>query len=117
MRSRVKDQRPIRTARRKTRQQERERQGIAVPPCILCIQEHHTAGKHHEVYLRAPICEKHHRDIHEQLLRAGISLEYEPNEVKRVALALRSAAVYDRARADAMERWATLLDQSNGEHQ
>jgi hypothetical protein len=103
--------------RRKTRQQERERLGIAVPPCILCIQDHHTAGKHHDPHLKAPICEMHHREIHEQLLRAGISLKYERDKVKRVASALRSAAVYDRTRADAMERWASLLDQSNGEHQ
>jgi hypothetical protein len=103
--------------RRKTRQRERETQGIAVPPCILCIQEHHTAGKHHDPHLTAPICEMHHREIHEQLLRAEISLKYEPAKVKRVALALRASAVYDRARADAMERWASLLDHSDGEHQ
>jgi hypothetical protein len=48
--------------------------------------------------------------IHEQLMGEGISPHYEPDEVKRVALALRAAAVYDRQRADAMERWATLLE-------
>jgi hypothetical protein len=32
--------------------------------------------------------------------------------MKRVAKALRSAAVYDRARADAMDRWAASLDPS-----
>jgi hypothetical protein len=60
----------------------------------------------------------HHRMIHEQLMQAGISPHYEPDKVKRVALALRSAAVYDRNRADAMERWASLLEQSEkGEEQ
>ena len=106
----MRDQNPIRTARRKARQLERERQGIAVPPCIFCIQEHHTAGKHHDPQLKAPICEMHHREMHERLLRAGISLEREPDQIKRVALALRSAAVYDHHRADAMERWAGLLE-------
>jgi hypothetical protein len=83
---------------------------MAVSPCVLCIEYHHTAGRHHDQHLKAPICEMHHREIHEQLLRAEISLRYEPDEVKRVALALRAAAVYDRARADAMDRWADLLE-------
>ena len=109
----MRDQRPIRTARRKARQQERERLGIAVSPCVLCIQEHHTAGRYHDPQLKDRICEMHHREIHEQLWRLGISLRYEPDEVKRVALALRAAAVYDRARADAMDRWASLLESSS----
>ena len=106
----MRDQNPIRTARRKARQGERERNGIAASPCVLCIEDHHTAGKHHDSLLTAPLCRMHHRDIHEQLLRAGIPLTFEPDEFKRAALALRSMAVYDRARAGAMERWATLLD-------
>ena len=113
----MRDQRPIRTARRKNRRQERERQGVAVPPCTLCIHEHHTAGRNHDPKLRARLCEMHHREIHEQMLQAGISLTLEPDRVKRVAMALRSAAMYDRARADAMESWADLLDQRNGEYQ
>jgi len=48
--------------------------------------------------------------IHDQLMRAEISPLYERNAIKRVALALRATAVYDRARADAMERWADLLE-------
>jgi len=115
----MRDQRPIRTARRKVRQQERGHLGIAVPPCVLCIQEHHPAGQNHDSQLTDLLCEMHHREIHERLLRAGISLRYEPDEVRRVALALRAAAVYDRARADAMDRWACLLEkhfnERNGE--
>ena len=109
----MKDQRPIRTARRKTRQVERGSRGIAVPPCDLCIQEHHTAGRHHDPQLKAPLCERHHREIHEQILRAGISLRYESDVIQRVAMAIRAAAVYDRARADAMERWASLLESTS----
>jgi len=108
----VRDQLPIRTARRKTRQQERERLGIAVPLCVLCVQDHHTAGGHHDAQLTAPLCKMHHQEMHEQLLRAGIPLGYEPDVNRRVALALRAAAVYDRARADAMDRWASLLEDS-----
>jgi len=52
----------------------------------------------------------HHREIHEEMLSGGISLRYEPDPIKRVATALRAAAVYDRKRADAMDRWADLLE-------
>jgi len=58
----------------------------------------------------------HHREIHEQLLRAGISLRYEHEPVKRVAQALRASAIYDRKQADAKERWADLLEGWKGEH-
>jgi hypothetical protein len=108
----MRDQRPIRTARRKARQKEREQNGFAVPPCILCIEEHHTAGRNHDPKLTDPLCEKHHRALHEQLRRAGVPLSLEPDPRKRVAKALRSAAIYDRARADAMDRWAASLDPS-----
>ena len=108
----MRDQQPIRTARRKVRRDERERLGLAATPCVLCIQDHHTAGKNHDSLLTAPLCEKHHREIHEQVLRAGIALEYEPDPTKRVAKALRAMAVYGRAQADAMERLAELLDHS-----
>lgn len=106
----MRDQRPIQTARRKARQREREQSGLAVPACILCIEHHHTAGRQHDPELTSPLCEKHHRWLHEQLRRAGVSLNFEPEPKKRVAKALRSAAVYDRARADAMDRWASFLD-------
>jgi hypothetical protein len=108
----VRDRLPIRTARRKVRQKEREQDGVAVPACILCIEEHHTAGRNHDPKLTDPLCEKHHRALHEQLRRAGVTLSFEPDTRKRVAKALRSAAVYDRARADAMDRWAASLDPS-----
>jgi hypothetical protein len=108
----MKDRQPIRTARRKARQQERERQGLAVPPCVLCIDEHHTAGRNHDPQLKAPLCEMHHRIMHEQMRRSGVSLKSEPNPRKRVAMALRSIAVYQHAQADALGRMADLLEQS-----
>src|SRR5262249_36988959 len=108
------DQNPIRTARRKVRLEERERLGLAVPPCILCIQLHHTAGQNHDPKLTAPLCEKHHREMHEKMLRAGIPLRYERDIDKRAAMALRAMAVYGRAQADAMDRWADLLEGNGG---
>lgn len=110
----MRDRQPIRTARRKARQQERERQGVAVPPCVLCVHEHHTAGRHHDPQLKAPLCEMHHREVHEQMLRAGVSLRFERSRHKRVAMGLRGIAVYQHAQADALERMADLLDQLGG---
>lgn len=81
-------------------------------PCSLCIESHHTAGRHHDSELTVPICLKHHREMHEKMLRLGVPLTFERNRRKRVANALRAAALYDRARADAMERWARSLDDS-----
>lgn len=109
----MKHQDPRRTARRQQRQQRREKRGIAVPACALCIEDHHTAGRRHDSKLTAPLCGVHHRAVHEQMRQAGIPLTREPNKLKRVANALRSAAVYDRNRADAMERWADALDGGN----
>lgn len=112
----MKDRQPIRTARRKARQGERARLGLAVSPCIFCIVEHHTAGKNHDSLLTDSICEMHHREIHEQMLRAGISLRYERSPVKRAAMALRAMALYGRAQADAMDRLAELLtSEKNGD--
>ena len=111
----MRDQSPIRTARRKVRRIERERLGLATTPCILCIEDHHTAGKNHDPHLTAPVCEMHHRETHEQMLRGGVSLRYERDPARRVAMALRAMAVYRREEADAMNRMADLLDQSGGQ--
>jgi hypothetical protein len=110
----MRDRNPIRTARRKVNQAERERLGLAVTPCVLCIVQHHTAGQNHDSLLKAPLCEMHHREIHEQIIREGISLRCESDPVMRAAMALRGMAVYGRAQAEAMERLADLLMESRG---
>jgi hypothetical protein len=67
-------------------------------------------GRNHDPDLTDWVCEKHHDEQHEQMRRLGISLEYEPDPVKRHVTRLRAAALYDRARADAMDRWADELE-------
>ena len=106
----MRDQQPIRTARRRLRQKEHQKNGTAVVACVLCIEKHHTAGRRHDPELTDSLCEKHHRAVHEELRRTGICLGFEPDKKKRVAMALRAVAVYDRARAEAMDRWAASLD-------
>lgn len=107
----MRDRRPIRTARRRVRRDERERLGLAATPCVLCIHEHHVLGRNHDSQFTTPLCAMHHREIHEQMLRAGVSLRYEADPIKRVATTLKAMAVYRRAEADAMDRMADLLDQ------
>jgi hypothetical protein len=110
----MRDRQPIRTARRRVNRDERERQGLATPPCVLCIQQHHTAGQNHDSLLKAPLCEMHHRDIHEEMNKAGVTLRKKRDRRTRVAMALRGMAVYTRKEADALERMADLLDPSRG---
>jgi hypothetical protein len=75
----------------------------------LCVHDHHTAGQNHDPLLTDQLCEKHHRKIHELLLQAGVSLRFEQNPLKRAALALQAIAIYDVARAEAIQRLATSL--------
>lgn len=97
---------------------DRERLGLPTTPCVMCIEDHHTAGKNHDPYLTTPLCKKHHPEIHEQMLRKEVSLRFEPNAIRRVEMALRGMAVYRRAEADAMERLANLLrDEEAGENE
>lgn len=110
----MRDRKPIRTARRNVKRLERERLGLAVTPCLLCIVMHHTAGQNHDSLLKAPLCEMHHLEIHEQMLREGVSLRYESDPVIRAEMALRGMATYGRAQADAMDRIADSLAESRG---
>lgn len=110
----MRDRNPIRTARRNIKRLEQERLGLATPPCSLCIEMHHTAGRNHDLLLQAPLCETHHREIGEQMLRAGVSLRAESDPVTRVEMAMRAMAVYRRDEADAMDRLADLLAEARG---
>jgi hypothetical protein len=107
----VRDQNPIKTARRKARQKEREELGVAIPPCILCVHDHHTAGQNHDPLLTDQVCERHHRELHEQLLQGGVSLRFERDPIKRAVLSLQAIATYDIARAGALQRLAALLSE------
>jgi hypothetical protein len=117
----VTDQTPIRTARRKARRDERERAGIAVPPCPLCIHEHHVVGRNNDPKYVVDRCEKHHRHRHEVMRQAGVSLAPEPDPVLRIANSMRALAVHKReeamSEADAFERWASELEQAHGKIQ
>ena len=106
----MRDRDPIRSARRNARREQREEQGTAVLPCVQCTHEHHVVGRNHDECFTETLCEKHHREQHELLLRAGVSLRHEGNVTLRVATILRALAVHNRSEAEAFERWADLLD-------
>lgn len=114
----MRDPNPRMTARRKTRQKEREDAGVAVPPCPDCIHEHHVVGQRHDRDFVVNRCERHHRGRHELLRKAGISLTPKSNDHARIAAALRALAVHKRAEAtseaDAFERWAEALERKKG---
>ncbi len=73
-------------------------------------------GRNHDAEFKVDRCEKHHRERHEQLLRAGVSLRREPRVEMNVATMLRALAIHKRAEAnseaDALERWADDLEKS-----
>jgi hypothetical protein len=102
----VKNVHPLRAARRKE-------QRVVNPPelrCIFCLELEHVAAHNHDFLLTFPdICQKHHDQITEARRDADISMAFERDRVKRVALALKSVSVFLHKLADAMWRWAELL--------
>jgi len=54
----------------------------------------------------------HDLDVTERRRQADIRMGYESNPVKRVAIALKATSVFLQVLADALWRWAELLDRS-----
>lgn len=103
---------PIRTAARQVRRAERQSLGLAAIRCAWCIEEHHPAGRSHDPGFTVPLCQKHHDEMHELMRQAEVSLSFEADPKRKVAMALRGMAIYHRAEADAFERFADLLEKS-----
>lgn len=103
----MKDIHPLQTARRR-------QQRAAEPPkrrCVFCLELEHAAGGNHDIMLTFhDICQKHHDQLTEARRDADISMTFERERVKRVALALKSVSVFLHKLADAMWRWASWLE-------
>jgi len=98
---------PLRTARRRAERAVNPPK----PPCPFCVDEEHAAGANHDFILTFPgICKKHHDELTEARRDADISPVFERDPMKRVALALKATSVFLHKLADAMWRWATLLE-------
>jgi hypothetical protein len=98
---------PAKAALRKTRRAERPPREV----CPYCLVDHHVLGRKHDSHFIVRPCKYHHAMIHDQMLDAGVDLEFEQNPVKREveilkieALYCRQQAIYYRDWADAKER-------------
>ena len=106
------DETPIQTARRLQRRADQDR-------CSICgrklqIEEHHVAGRNHDVELTAPLCTPCHDRATENLRRAGVDMRSTRDSVERVRRALKATSVFLRMLAEALWRWADSLLDSNG---
>ena len=139
----MRDESPIRTARRKVHRKERigsnsfclfcgyaclesltsvsrkslEDNGISPERLNRLLEDHHFFGKQHDADGVITLCLNCHREITEGIAREGISMRPEKNKYKAVALILRGSAVLFEYLAASYRKWARLLEDENGHHQ
>jgi len=132
----MRDQRPIRTARRKVLRKDRlgsnafclfcgyacleslthvsrkwlEARGIPKDRLDRLLEEHHIIGEAHDPDLTVTLCLNCHREITEGLAREGVSMRPERNLRKLIALMLRASAVLFELLATSYRKWARLLE-------
>jgi hypothetical protein len=103
----MRNETPIKTARRLSRRAEQDR-------CSICgwnvqIEKHHVAGGRHDPELTAPLCIACHAHITESLRRADVDMRHTPDPAERVRRALKATAIFLRMLAEALWRWADTL--------
>lgn len=132
----MKDQLPIRTARRKAQREERlgsdsfcflcgygclesltrvtqqwlEAKGFTRAQLARLLENHHIAGEAHDPSLLVTLCLNCHREITEGLAREGVSMHPEKDLHKLIASVLRGSAVLFEFMAKSYRKWATLLE-------
>ena len=121
----MKDQRPIRTARRRTRRLNKF--GSDHPACLYCgcsevallipvtkrfLEAHHLLGESHDPNLTVLLCRNCHYLATENLLQADVNMLAEPNQVKRTAIMLKALSVHHRMLAETHWQMATCLEES-----
>ncbi|SRR6266849_6328252 len=132
----MKDQQPIRTARRRVLREERfgnntfclfcgyaclesltqvsrkwlEDRGIPKAYLDRLLQEHHIVRRVHDPDLTITLCLNCHREIEEGLACEGVSMHAERNLCKLIALVLRASAVLFEHLASSYRKWASLLE-------
>jgi hypothetical protein len=90
--------------------------GILNPPSLLGeieageIQEEHTAGRKHDASLVAPVSPEGQYRVTRNREAAGVSMRFEPNRRKRVALALKACSVFLELLSESMWKWAESLE-------
>ena len=132
----MRDQSPIRTARRKLLREERvgsdafclfcgyaclesltqvsrkwlEAKGISQSLLDRLLEEHHIIGEAHDPDLMVTLCLNCHREITEGLTREGVSMHPEKNLRRFIALVFRASAVLFEHLAASYRKWAKLLE-------
>jgi len=108
---------PLRAERR--RQRRLVLLGAENPCCAICgeaslecLEIHEIAGFKRDPKTKAIVCRNCHRKLTSRLLDAGIPMVRERCPLGRTGNWMRALAVTMHAEADALERWAMLLDQS-----
>lgn len=80
---------------------------VRVPRSLL--EDHHVLCRNHDPNLTVLLCRNCHFMVTEGYLRAGISMQYEPDPRKRVALMLETLAAFFEMLAATLRQWAVLL--------
>jgi hypothetical protein len=135
----MRDQQPMRTARRKVLRKDRfggkdlcifcgyaclesltqvtrkwiEARGIPRERLNRLLEEHHSLGEAHDPDSIVTLCLNCHREITEGLAREGVSMYPERNLHKLIALALRGSAVLFEFLAASYRKWASLLEEQD----
>jgi hypothetical protein len=119
----VRDQKPIRTARRRVRRL--SKLGTDCPACLYCgcpevallwpvtkrfLEDHHLLGESHDPKLTALLCRNCHYLATENLLRSDVSMLPEPDQLKRTAIMLRALSVHHRMLAETHWQLAASLE-------
>jgi len=77
------------------------------------LQEDHVASRQHDRDLVAPVSRQAHVSrLERNRNTACVNRKYQSNPVKRVMWALRSTAVFLELLAEALWRWADILEKS-----
>jgi hypothetical protein len=132
----VKDQQPIRTARRKAVRQDRlgvnafclfcgyaclesltqvsrhwlAARGITNDRLNRLTEDHHNFGEAHDPDAIVTLCLNCHREITEGLAGEGVSMHPETNLLKLIVLILKASAVLFESLAKSYRKWANLLE-------
>lgn len=120
----MRDEKPIRTARRRVRRLSRF--GSDNPTCLYCgcpevallrpvtkrfLEDHHLLGESHDPNLTALLCRNCHYLATENLLRADVSMLPELDRLKRTAIMLRALSVHHRMLSDTHWQLAASLEE------
>lgn len=132
----MRDQQPIRTARRRVLREDRlgdnsfclfcgyacleslttvsrkwlEGRGVSKDWIDGLLEKHHVVGEAHDPDLTVTLCLNCHREITEGLVREGVSMHPEKNSLKLIALVLRASAAFFESLAASYRKWAALLE-------